>query len=97
MVGWKRVGPRGAAVRLDLTRVGTRSTYGEVRVLKAGVKDPIALMKGIAVYTEVPQRHVTVPLADAYKAGVTGPVTVEYIETSDDGTHLLAQTQAVLR
>ena len=87
----------GAAVGLDLTRVGTRSTYGEVRVLKAGVKDPIALMKGIAVYTEVPQRHVTVPLADAYKGGVTGPVTVEYIETSDDGTHMLAQTQAVLR
>ena len=87
----------GAAVGLDLTRVGTRSTYGEVRVLKAGVKDPIALMKGIAVYTEVPQRHVTVPLADAYKAGITGPVTVEYIETSDDGSHLLAQTQAVLR
>jgi len=86
-----------AAVGLDLTRVGTRSTFGEVRVLKAGVKDPIALMKGIAVYTEVPQRHVTVPLADAYKGGITGPVTVEYIETSDDGTNLLAQTQAVLR
>jgi P pilus assembly chaperone PapD len=87
----------GAAVGFDLTRVGTRSTYGEVRVLKAGVKDPVALMKGIAVYTEVPQRHVTIPLADAYKSGLTGPVTVEYIETFDDGRHLLAQTQAVLR
>jgi P pilus assembly chaperone PapD len=87
----------GAAVGLDLTRVGTRSVYGEVRVLKPGVKDPVALMKGIAVYTEVPQRHVTIPLADAYKDGITGPVTVEYIETFDDGTHLLAQTQAVLR
>jgi len=86
----------GAAVGLDLTRVGSRSTYGEVRVLKAGVKDPVALMKGIAVYTEVPRRHVTIPLADAYKS-LTGPVTVEYIETFDDGTHLLAQTQAVLR
>ena len=86
----------GVAVGLDLTRVGSRSTYGEVRVLKAGVKDPVALMKGIAVYTEVPRRHVTIPLADAYK-GLTGPVTVEYIETFDDGTHLLAQTQAVLR
>jgi P pilus assembly chaperone PapD len=87
----------GAAVGLDLTRVGSRSTYGEVRVLKAGVKAPVALMKGIAVYTEVPQRHVTIPLADAYKSGLTGPVTVEYIETFDDGSHLLAQTQAVLR
>ena len=86
-----------AAVGFDLSRTGTRSTYGEIRVLKPGVKDPVALMKGIAVYTEVPKRHVTVPLADSYKSGLTGPVTVEYIETFDDGTHLLAQTQAVLR
>ena len=41
--------------------------------------------------------HVSIALADAYKNGLTGPVTVEYIETFDDGTHLLAQTQAVLR
>ena len=61
----------------------------------AGVKNPVALMKGIAVYTEVPRRHVTIPLADAYKS-LTGPVTVEYIETFDDGTHLLAQTQVGL-
>lgn len=87
----------GAAVGFDLTRTGTRSTYGEVRVLKPGVKDPVGLQKGIAIYTEVGRRHVSVPLADAYKGGLTGPVTVEYIETFEDGTHLLAQTQAVLR
>ena len=34
------------AVGLDLTRTGSRSTYGEVRVLKAGVKDPIADPEG---------------------------------------------------
>ena len=27
----------------------------------------------------------------------TGPVTVEYLETYDDGTHLIASTQANLR
>jgi P pilus assembly chaperone PapD len=85
------------AIGLDLTRTGTRSTYGEVRVLKPGVKDPIAIMKGVAVYTEINMRHVSVPLAEAYKGGITGPVTVEYIETFDDGSHLLASTQAVLR
>src|SRR5690242_8579996 len=61
----------GAAVGFDLSRTGNRSTYGEIRVLKPGVKDPVALMKGIAVYTEVPKRHVTVPLGDAYKSGLT--------------------------
>src|SRR3954447_11140189 len=122
---------RGAAVGLDLTRTGTRSTYGEVRVLKAGVKDPVAIQKGVAVYTEIGPRHVSIPLADAelekknladlvtvanqmgiqgaptmsrqdlissiLKVRVRGPVTVEYVETFDDGRHLLAQTQAVLR
>jgi P pilus assembly chaperone PapD len=85
------------AIGLDVVRQGSRSTYGEVRVLKAGVKDPIADMKGVAVYTEVGKRHVSVPVPEKYVAQASGPVTVEYIETFDDGTHLLAQTQAVLR
>ena len=81
----------------DLTRAGERSVFGDVRVFKAGVKDPIAIQRGVAVYTEIGKRHVSVPVADAYKAMANGPVTVEYIETYDDGTKLLAQTQAVLR
>jgi P pilus assembly chaperone PapD len=85
------------AIGLDLTRQGTRSTYGEVRVLKAGYKDPIALMKGVAIYTEVGKRHVSLLLPESSKAAASGQVTVEYLETFDDGTHLLAQTQAVLR
>jgi len=85
------------AIGLDLVRSGSRSTYGEVRIFKAGIKDPIAIQKGVAVYTEIGKRHVSVPVADAYRAMASGPVTVEYIETYDDGTKLLAQTQAVLR
>jgi len=85
------------AIGLDLTRQGTRSTYGEVRVLKAGYKDPIAFMKGVAIYTEVGKRHVSLLLPESAKAAASGQVTVEYLETFDDGTHLLAQTQAVLR
>jgi P pilus assembly chaperone PapD len=86
-----------SAIGLDLTREGSRSTFGEVRVLKAGYKDPIAIQKGIAVYTEVARRHVSLLIPDSAKAAANGPVTVEYIETFDDGTHLLAQTEAVLR
>lgn len=87
----------GPRIALDLVRQGTRSTYGEVRVVKAGVKDPIADEKGVAVYTEVGKRHVTIPIMKSHLSDASGPVTVEYIETYDDGTHLLAQTQAVLR
>ena len=84
-------------VALDLSRSGTRSTYGEVRVLKAGVKDPIAIQKNVAIYTEITHRRVAVALSDAYKDEVAGPVTVQYVETFDDGSHVIAETQAVLR
>jgi P pilus assembly chaperone PapD len=85
------------AITLDLTRSGSRSTYGEVRVLKAGVKDPIAIQKGVAVYTEVGTRHLTVPVDPAYTGELSGPVTVQYVETFQDGSDKLAETQAVLR
>jgi P pilus assembly chaperone PapD len=85
------------AIAFDLTRSGTRSTFGEVRVLKAGVKDPIALQKAVAVYTEVGTRHVAIPVDEDFKGSVAGPVTVQYLETFDDGSQKLAETQAVLR
>ena len=86
-----------SAVALDLTRSGSRSTYGEVRVLRAGVKNPIADQKGVAVYTEIGRRHVTIPVAEDYKGPIEGPVTVQYVETYDDGSHVIAETQTVLR
>jgi P pilus assembly chaperone PapD len=84
-------------VALDLTRAGSRSTFGEVRVLKAGVKDPIALQKAVAVYTELKSRHVTIPVNPDFKGDVAGPVTVQYVETFNDGDHVIAETKAVLR
>lgn len=84
-------------VALDLTRSGPRSTFGEVRVLKAGVKDPIAFQRGVAIYTEIDTRHVTVPVNPEFKGQLSGPVTVQYVETFDDGSHVIAETQAVLR
>jgi len=123
--------PDDPVVALDLSRTGTRSTYGDVKVFKAGVKDPIAFQRGVAVYTEINTRHVSVPIADAdlqkkspaelvtmaqemgiegastmskqdlmfsiLKARVAGPVTVQYVETSDDGSHVIAETRAILR
>lgn len=84
-------------VDLDLTRSGSRSTFGEVRVLKAGVKAPIADQKAVAVYTEINSRHVSVPVNPDYKGELGGPVTVQYVESSDDGQHVIAETQTVLR
>lgn len=85
------------AIALELDRSGSRSTFGEVRVLKAGVKEPVALARAVAVYTELARREVIVAVNEEYKGALSGPVTVQYVETFDDGTSTLAETQAVLR
>ncbi|MEO6247925.1 MAG: molecular chaperone [Sphingomicrobium sp.] len=85
------------AVALDLTRSGSRSTFGEVRVMKAGIKDPIAIQRGVAVYTEVSQRSLSIPVNDKLFASASGPVTVQYVETSEAGPQVIAETGAVLR
>ena len=84
-------------VALDLSRSGARSTFGEVRVLKPGVKNPIALQKAVAVYKEVDSRSVAVPVDESYQGALTGPVTVQYVENYEDGSRTLAETTAVLR
>jgi P pilus assembly chaperone PapD len=83
-------------VALDLSRSGDRSTFGEVRVLKPGVKTPIAIQRAVAVYKEVGTRSVEIPIDEAF-AGPAGPVTVQYVENYDDGSKTIAETQAVLR
>ena len=85
------------AIALDISRQGDRSTFGEVRVLKAGVTDPIAIVRGVAVYTELGQRSVMVPIDPAHLADATGKVTVQYVEPTDSGPVMIAETSAVLR
>ncbi|MEO6360137.1 MAG: molecular chaperone [Sphingomicrobium sp.] len=85
------------AVALDLTRSGSRSTFGEVRVLKAGLKDPIAIQRAVAVYKEIGARQVSIPVDDSMKGQLSGPVTVQYVETYGDGTRTIAETKTVLR
>jgi len=84
-------------IALDLSRMGDRSTFGEVRVMKAGVAEPIAVAGGIALYTEVARRRVNVPIDARFAAQATGAVTVEYIEKTPTGLVTLASTSAVLR
>ena len=65
--------------------------------MKPGVKDPVALQKAVAVYTEINARHLSIPVSSSFKGDIAGPVTVQYVETGDDGSHVIAETQAVLR
>ncbi len=86
-----------AAVSLDISRSGTRSTYGEIRVVKAGVDKPLAMASGVAVYTELGQRSLTIPIDPAQLAHASGQVTVQYVEPTDTGPVTIAETSAVLR
>ena len=85
------------AVAMDISRSGTRSTFGEVRVLKAGLKDPIAIQRSVAVYKEVGTRHLSIAVDDSMRAQLSGPVTVQYVETYEDGSRTIAETKTVLR
>ena len=84
-------------IALELSRKGDRSTFGEVRVMKAGVADPIAVAGGIAIYTEIDKRQVTIPVDARFAAVASGPVTIEYVERTPTGMVTLASTSAVLR
>ena len=83
-------------VSLTLSRHGNRSLFGEVRVMKAGIKNPVAIAKGVAVYREIDSRTVVVPKAVDYSGSLSGPVTVQFYETTDSGAVLTAETSAVL-
>lgn len=88
-------GQRGFS--LDLSRDGTRSTYGEIRVLKAGEAKPVLQARGIAIYPEVARRNLTLPVPDALAAKLAGPATVQYLEDGESGGRVIAETKVVLR
>jgi P pilus assembly chaperone PapD len=87
----------GRGFSLDLTRGGTRSTYGEIRVLKPGEAKPALQARGIAVYPEVARRNLTLPIPQEVAAKLAGPATVQYLEEGEDGGRVIAEAQVVLR
>lgn len=84
-------------IALDITRSGSRSTFGAVKVFKPGIKDPVAIENAVAVYTEIGDRRVEIPVDGKNSSDLAGPVTVDYVESYEDGTKTIAETQAVLR
>ena len=89
--------PDGQALTFDLSRAGDRSTYGEIRVTKAGLSEPVMVARGIAVYPEVNQRKVVLPVPPEVAAQLKGNVSVEYYEPANAGGGLIAKTDMVLR
>ena len=79
-----------------MTRAGDRSVYGRLRVTRPGMAKPLYEARGIAIYAEVTQRTVSLPLPAETVAAMPGPVIVQYLEDNDVGG-LIAEARADLR
>lgn len=87
----------GPSLSFTLSRSGDRSTYGRIRVTKPGIAKPVYEARGIAVYTEVTSRTVSLPVDPQVAAQLQGPAKIEYLEDSDVGAGTIAQAQLVIR
>lgn len=86
----------GPALHIDMQRSGNRSIYGELRVMKPGVSEPIVKVRGIAIYPEVTGRAVVLQLTDEQVAQLTGPITIGYYEPSEQGGGTIAELTKTL-
>lgn len=87
----------GPVFQVALSRNGTRSVYGRIRVTKPGLDKPVMERRGIAVYAEIPGRIVTLPIDEETAAQLKGSVKVEYLEDQDVGGGLIASLDAMIR
>lgn len=85
------------ALVVQLSRSGTRSTFGRIRVYKQGQGKPLFEAAGIAIYPEVTDRKVRFDLPPELMAALAGPVTIQYVEDPENGGKTLAELQTVLR
>ncbi len=86
----------GPALKFDLGRKGQRSLFGEIRVKKAGVSEPLLVAKGIAIYSELDQRTVSLALAPEVAAQMHGDITISYYEAQEVGGRLITEFRSVL-
>ena len=68
-------GEKVPTVRVKLSRTGTASTYGQVRVLfvpDSGAEEEVAIQKGLAIYAENDHRWVTLDLRSPSNQAIKG-------------------------
>lgn len=90
-------GPEGAEFRVDITRSGTTSVYGDLLVYRQGEDEPAFAARGIGVYPEIDARHSAFNLSPEQADAMRGPVRVELHEPFQAGGALIASVDAILR
>ena len=86
----------GPTLEFDMNRSGKRSLFGEIHVTKPGVSEPLYVSKGIAIYPEINQRVVSIPLSPELAAQLRGEIVISYYEAPEAGGGLISQVRTVL-
>ena len=85
----------GGTLAVNVARIGGRSVYGEV-VARNAKGEQIAMVRGVAVYSEIGQVKVHLPLTAEQLALAKGPIRIVYRELPEAGGRTLAETTAIL-
>ncbi len=89
-------GQKGPELAVSISRTGDSSSYGELRVTKPGVADPLVLLRGVAIYPEIGKREVRVQLTPEQAAGLKGQLRFEYRDMPEAGGAIIAAVDAFL-
>ncbi|WP_163931124.1 hypothetical protein [Paraferrimonas sp. SM1919] len=81
-------GPNHYQVSITLSRLGSRSSYGDVEVIDYETQERVGLLRNVAVYTELVERRLTVPL----KPGHYRKLIVRYTESKRLNDAKIAET-----
>lgn len=83
-------------VELDMSRTGQRSVFGMIEG-KTARGEAVFQQRGIAIYPEVNQRKLRVPVTPEQQAKLTGPIRIKYRELPENGGQLIAEVTSTIR
>ncbi|MEQ3747273.1 MAG: hypothetical protein ABNH53_13695 [Henriciella sp.] len=74
-----------------MTRTGSRSTYGDIKIYAPDQVDPVYFARGIALYTPNTERDIILPLPSELRAALTGKdIRIEYVSSDPQAPGVIA-------
>ena len=80
-----------SGVLVALARTGQGSVYGNVEVSSPGANKPVAVVKGIAIYPEITDRSVFIPLANGVLPSAKAGLTVSFTQVGSGSQRATSQ------
>ena len=74
-----------------MTRTGSRSTYGDIKIYAPDQVGPVYFARGIALYTPNTERDLILPLPSELRAALTGKdIRIEYVSSDPQAPGVIA-------